>query len=142
MQNRSSSATATLLLTLATGALDAIGFLALGGVFCSVMTADRGPIGLAAGSGAGGLAGSALVAVGGFAAGTALGSRIATATGGARRVLLVEPVVLCDVTAGWAAQGGTPEGGGRLALLAAAALAMGCRSGTVRAAGRSGMPTT
>ncbi|WP_237554725.1 YoaK family protein [Streptomyces sp. SID4948] len=135
-----------LLLTMAAGAVNAIGFVALGGVFTSVMTANMGLLGLAAGSGRAGLAGHSLVAIAGFVAGVPIGGRLAATRrgrpAGVRAALAVELVILCGITAGWASQGGRPDGTARLVLLAAAALAMGCQSGTIHVAAPAGVSTT
>jgi uncharacterized membrane protein YoaK (UPF0700 family) len=75
-----------------------------------------------------------------------IGGRLAAAGSGrwagVRGALTVELVILCGITAGWAAQGGRPDGTARLVLLAAAALAMGCQSGTVQVAAPPGVSTT
>jgi uncharacterized membrane protein YoaK (UPF0700 family) len=63
------------------GALDALGFLALGGVFASVMTGNLVLLGLGAGTRNGGLAVHAVVAIGGYSLGVAIGA----ARPGARR---------------------------------------------------------
>ncbi|WP_405592165.1 DUF1275 family protein [Streptomyces sp. NBC_01190] len=145
MPPRSLLPVSLLLLTLATGAVNAIAFLALGGVFSSVMTANLGLIGLSAASRDAMLAMQSALALAGFAVGVPIGSRF-TAAGfrwaGARGALAAELVILCGVLAGWAALGGEPHGGARHALLAASAMAMGCQSGTVQVTGPAGMSTT
>ncbi|MER7664212.1 MULTISPECIES: YoaK family protein [unclassified Streptomyces] len=136
-----------LLLTLATGAVDAISFLALGGVFTSVMTANLALLGLSVGSWELPLAGHSLLAIAGYVCGVLLGSRITVRrTGkrwtGARCALLVETVLLCGATLAWALWGGAPHSGGRLALLTVMSAAMGVQGGAVRAAGAPGLSTT
>ncbi|MFC4031219.1 DUF1275 family protein [Streptomyces polygonati] len=147
MPLRSTASASLLLLTLATGAVNAIGFMALGGVFTSVMTANLGLLGLAAGGGRAALAGHAAVAIAGFAAGVPIGGRLAATEGGSRwagvrGALAAELLILCGITAAWAALDGRPGGTGRLVLLAAAAVAMGCQSGTVQVGAPPGTSTT
>src|SRR3954447_10511837 len=69
----------TLVVTLAvvSGATDAIGLLALGGAFTSVMTGNMVLLGVAASSAEGALAASSGLAILAFCAGAALGARLA-----------------------------------------------------------------
>src|SRR3569833_3217547 len=69
----------TLVVTLAvgSGATDAIGLLALGGAFTSVMTGNMVLLGVAASSADGALAASSGFALLAFCAGAALGARLA-----------------------------------------------------------------
>jgi uncharacterized membrane protein YoaK (UPF0700 family) len=132
-------------LTVATGAMDAISFLALGGVFTSVMTANLSLLGISLGAQDPARARDAAVAVAGFIVGALLSARIVRGERPARRTrwaLGVEVLALGGLWAGWATTGGHPGGGARLWLLAVAALAMGGQSGLVRAVGPSGMSTT
>lgn len=129
------------LLALTTGAVDAFSFLALGGVFTSVMTANMALLGLAAGSSNGSLAGSCGIALVAYACGVVAGSRL-TARAGARVALLGELAALCALAIVWVALGGEPHGGAKLGLLAVAALAMGGQSGIVKTAGPKGVSTT
>lgn len=132
-------------LTVATGAMDAISFLALGGVFTSVMTANLSLLGISAGAQDPGRARDAAVAVTGFIVGALLSARIVRGERPVRRTrwaLGVEALALGGLWAGWATAGGHPGGGARLGLLAVAAFAMGGQSGLVRAVGPPGMSTT
>lgn len=127
-----------LLLTLVTGALNAISFLALGGVFVSVMTANLALVGIAVGGSDVELAGNSAVALAGYIAGVLLGARYCErcARGnrsGVRALLFGELLLLCGVLAGWLPVDGSPAAPLRTVLLGAAALAMGCQSATIRA---------
>jgi uncharacterized membrane protein YoaK (UPF0700 family) len=66
-----------LALTVTSGATDAIGFLALGGVFASVMTGNMVLLGISGAETDAALAGHAAAAIGMFIAGNALGVRLA-----------------------------------------------------------------
>lgn len=138
------------MLTLGTGAVDAISFLRLGGVFSSVITGNLVLLGLAAGSANGELAAHIVVAGAAFVAGVLCGARL---TGPAvphhpiwpARVnvsLAAELAVLTVFLGWWVAAGARPDGGGQLGLLALAALAMGVQSAAVRAIGITGLSTT
>jgi uncharacterized membrane protein YoaK (UPF0700 family) len=72
---------AAVALAVTSGATDAIGFLALGGVFTSVLTGNMVMLGISVGRADSALAGHVAVAVVSYIAGCALGARIAgTAT--------------------------------------------------------------
>lgn len=137
-------------LAIATGALDAISFLGLGGVFTSVMTANMVLLGLSAGRQDAALALHAGVALAGFVIGGLAASRFAGTPGepapawpGRVTVALAaEAALLAAVTAGWEAAAGLPRGAHQLILVAAAAIAMGIQSGAVRALGVPGLSTT
>ncbi len=136
-----------LLLTLATGAVDAISFMALGGVFTSVMTANLALLGLSVGSAEPSLAEHAALAIVGYICGVLLGSRIAVRrTGsrwtGARWALLAEAALMGGAAAAWLALDGSPHSGARFVLLVAVSVAMGVQGGVVRAAGTAGLSTT
>src|ERR1019366_10626488 len=68
---------AVMLLAMTSGALDAIGFLGLGGVFASVMTGNVVLLGLSAGTRNGVLAAHAVVAISGYVIGVTAGVRVA-----------------------------------------------------------------
>jgi uncharacterized membrane protein YoaK (UPF0700 family) len=137
-------------LTLAAGATDALAFLGLGGVFTSVMTANLVLLGLSAGHLDATLTEHAAVALAGFVTGALSGGRLAAPAdepGPAwpRRVtavLAIETVLLAVVTAGWEAAPARPSGAAQLALVAAAALAMGLQSAAVRGLGVGGLSST
>ncbi|WP_431773840.1 YoaK family protein [Streptomyces cucumeris] len=137
--------TAAVALTVATGAMDAISFLALGGVFTSVMTANLSLLGLSTGAHDATLARDAAVALCGYVIGALTSGRIIRGRGTARRArwaLAGELLALGALWAVWGSAGGHPSGGCQLALLAVAALAMGGQSGLVRAICPPGFSTT
>jgi uncharacterized membrane protein YoaK (UPF0700 family) len=120
-------------ITATAGWLDALAFLFLGKVFLSFMTGNLLFLGLAAGTGQGGLLGRAAVALAAFLAGSAIGarltgSRLAADTPNAtlRRTLGIEAVLLAVFGALWVALG-TPEDhpGPLHVLIAVGAGAMG-----------------
>lgn len=136
-------------LTVASGAMDAISFMRLGSVFSTVMTGNLVLLGLSAGRQDGTLAAHAAVALAGFVLGVLAGSRIAGQPLDQRvwpaRVtvaLSVELVLLAAFVGGWLPSRGHPTGALQIGLLALATLAMGVRSGAVRAIGISGLSTT
>ncbi|WP_211121952.1 YoaK family protein [Streptomyces yatensis] len=136
---------AAVALTVATGAMDAISFLALGGVFTSVMTANLSLLGMSTASLDASLARDTAVAMAGYIVGALLSGRIVRGrrpAWRARCALTVELLALGGLWAAWAAAGGHPSGGRQLWLLAVAALAMGGQSGLVRAVGPPGFSTT
>ncbi|WP_431031914.1 DUF1275 family protein [Streptomyces sp. P6-2-1] len=131
-----------LALSLASGAVDALAVVALGGAFAGVMTGNLVFLGAALG-GAGlpeGIAAPA-AAVGGYVLGVACAAPVLRARwGGPLRVLLAETVVLAAVAGVWAA--GPPAGSEPYVLLAALAAAMGGQASAVLALGPAGAPTT
>ena len=142
----------TLVVTLAvvSGATDAIGLMALGGAFTSVMTGNLVILGVSASTADGGLAiasGGAIVA---FCAGAALGARLAGNPTAGDRIwprqvtvgLAVELVLMTAYAVGWWITGGHPGTAVSLALLLAMATALGIQSSTVQRFGVSGMSTT
>ncbi|QKV90940.1 DUF1275 domain-containing protein [Streptomyces sp. NA02950] len=137
--------TAAVALTVATGAMDAISFLALGGVFTSVMTANLSLLGLSTGAHDPHLARDAAVALCGYVTGALMSGRIVRGRRTARRArwaLAVELLALGVLWVVWDTAGGHPAGGRQLGLLAVAALAMGGQSGLVRAVCPPGFSTT
>jgi len=129
----------TVALAIGTGSLDAIGFLALGNVFVSVMTGNLVLLGVGLGTGRTALAWHVALAIAGYAAGVAGGTMIAGRPVDGQpawppRVcgaLLAELAVLCGFTAGWEAGAARPSGGAQFALLGTASLAMGLQSSAV-----------
>src|SRR4051812_44796830 len=142
----------TLVVTLAvvSGATDAIGLLALGGAFTSVMTGNMVLLGVAASSADATLAASSGFAILAFCAGAALGARLAGSAQHGDRVwprsvtvgLAVELVFVAGYAAGWWATGAEPGPGVALALLLSTAVALGIQSSTVQRFGVTGMSTT
>lgn len=126
-------------LTIGTGSLDAISFLALGSVFVSVMTGNLVLLGIAAGKGEGAVAWQVALAFAGYAAGVAIGTVIAGQPtdsqaawpGRVNAALAAELVLLAGFIAGWELSQAMPSGVVRLALLTAASAAMGLQSAAV-----------
>lgn len=144
------------LLTVGTGAMDAIGFARLGDVFTSVMTGNLVLLGVSAGSQDGELAVRIGVAFAAFVVGVMAGSRITGtrlvepgATGfralwpaGINRTLAAQSVVMVAFVVGWELAGGDPQGNAQVTLLVLAAVAMGMQSGAVLKIGLPGLSTT
>ena len=137
-------------LTVVTGALDAIGFTRLGGVFTSVMTGNMVLLGVAAAKGQAALAIHTGVAFFGFIAGSLAGAHLA---GHAKeddafwprpilRALSVELLVLGVFCVWWEVVSGNPTGGSTYAMLAINAVALGIQSAAVLRFGISGLSTT
>jgi uncharacterized membrane protein YoaK (UPF0700 family) len=142
---------AVMLLAMTSGALDAIGFLGLGGVFASVMTGNVVLLGLSAGSRNASLAAHAVVAIFGYVIGVTVGVRVAgdraptRTTGWSKRVSAVLDFELGLVLAfaiGWEFARGKPSTPSQLALIGIAATAMGLQSAVVRVATGVGTSTT
>jgi hypothetical protein len=137
-----------MVLTAASGVVDAVSFLALGKVFTAFMTGNVVFVGLGV-AGAFGPSGpdplrvvAALVA---FAAGIVLATRVVRADGGcgmwprgATGALGAAAVIQVVFEAMWVACAGRPASALTTALAAIAALAMGLQSGAVLSLGREG----
>jgi uncharacterized membrane protein YoaK (UPF0700 family) len=131
-------------LTLTTGALDAVTFVRLGKVFSSVITGNLALLGIAVGHREAALALDAGLALAGYAAGVMLGALIAGTPQLGQPVwparvsyaLAVETGLIAAFSGGWLATGGHPAGASRLALLLLAAAAMGLQSAAVRRLGQ------
>ena len=131
------------------GALDALGFLALGGVFASVMTGNLVLLGLGAGTRDGRLATHAVVAIGGYVLGVAAGVRASgSAPGGvgwSRRlhaVLAAELVLVAAFTVAWELVRSRSSGPAQLGLIAVSAVAMGLQSVVMRRSSGNSVSTT
>ncbi|WP_435201921.1 DUF1275 family protein [Janibacter sp. GS2] len=137
-------------LAVTSGAADALGFLALGSAFTSVMTGNMVLFGVATAQGD--VNGMLLtsVAIGAFVVGAALGTRIAgTPVSGdpvwpaaVSRALGVELVLFTGVGIAWWAFGSELPTGAYLPLLAASAAALGLQSSAIQRFGVSGLSTT
>ena len=132
------------ILTLCTGALDAVCFLRLGKVFSSVITGNLALLGIAVGEKNGGLAANGGLTLAGYAAGVVLGTLFAgTAERGQpvwpRRVsvtLAVELGILVVFSAGWLVWSSHRGTATRMVLLVLAAAAMGVQTAAVRRLGQ------
>ena len=138
------------LLALNSGATDAIGFLALGGAFTSVMTGNMVLLGIAGAKLDTTLAGHIGAAILCYVAGCAVGARVAgTPQPGdsiwpraITRALAIEAAMIAVFAVGWWSCGGHPHGWEQLALLAVNAVALGLQSSSVQRFGVSGLSTT
>jgi uncharacterized membrane protein YoaK (UPF0700 family) len=133
------------LLTVTSGAVNAVGFLVLGKVFVSVITGNMVLIGVAVATGDSAAAIHAGVALAGYAAGVLVGAPIAargsggpasTWPGSVTTTLAAELVVLAGFCAGWEAAQGRPRGGAQVALVIVLAAAMGMQASAVRRLGQ------
>jgi uncharacterized membrane protein YoaK (UPF0700 family) len=137
-------------LIVASGSVDAVGFLRLGGVFTSVMTANMVLLGVSAGTHDAALAAHAGAAFGGYILGSFAGSRIAGRAEDDQPVwpdrisltLAVELAVLTVFAAWWEATGGHPPGAETYGLLTVNAVALGIQSAAVLRFGVAGLSTT
>jgi uncharacterized membrane protein YoaK (UPF0700 family) len=157
-------------LTFASGAMDVASFTRLGNVFTSVMTGNIVLWGLAAARGSLTLASHTAVAIVGYIAGVAGGSRIAVgaraaadAAGAGRGedgdtragegraeawpahitwALLAELALLGGFAVGWEITGAKPGGWVQFCLLAVAAAGMGVQSSAVKNMGLTEVSTT
>lgn len=113
-----------MVLTLTTGALDAVTFVRLGKVFSSVITGNLALLGVAAGQQDTTLALNAGLALAGYAVGVVIGGALAGTPepgqpvwpGQVTRALAVEFGVLTAFSGEWLAAGAHPAGASRLAL--------------------------
>ena len=138
------------LLSLAAGCVDAVGYLGFGEVFVANMTGNTVLLGIAVGQADGEAALRAGTALGGFICGVAAGAILV----GRKRerplwpqavtaALAVELFVLAVFAGGWLLFAGSePSGGTALVLISLSALAMGVQSSAVRRLGVPGVATT
>jgi uncharacterized membrane protein YoaK (UPF0700 family) len=147
------------LLTFASGASDVASFTRLGTVFTSVMTGNMTIFGLSLARGSASLASHTAVAVAGYVAGVAVGTRVmwhhAERNGGSSDeapsgkwpphvtlTLLIEMVLFAGVAAGWEVYGSRPTGTAQFIILVLAACAMGIQSAAVSEMGLGNVSTT
>ena len=138
------------LLTFASGGVDAVTLMVLGGAFTSVITGNLIFFGRAVGTSSPGLALHSVLAVGGYVTGVAVGSALAhrgeppvPAAGWPRRatvVLAAECVVLLTVNVAWVGYHARPPAPAVDLLLVATALALGMQGAAARAI--AGTPST
>jgi uncharacterized membrane protein YoaK (UPF0700 family) len=134
------------LLTFSAGAVNAWGFLALGGVFTSVVTANSALTGIGLGGADPTLGALAALAVLCYLLGVAGAACAASRAQGGGRLrpvdfLLLELLLLWAVVGWWLAVHGDPSGGERTAMLGTVAAAMGCQNAGVRVALGARVPT-
>ena len=137
------------MLSLAAGCVDAVGYLGLGQIFVANMTGNTVLLGLALGQAQGQAALRALVALAGFVVGVAAGAAI-VGPGRERSVwspsvtaaLALELVVLAAFAVGWFLADAEPAGLAVYHLIALPSLAMGVQSAAVRRLGIPGVATT
>ncbi len=137
-------------LIVASGSLDAVGFLRLGGVFTSVMTANMVLLGVSAGTHDAALAAHAGAAFAGYVLGSFAGSRVSGHAEDDQPVwpdrisvtLAVELALLAVFAAWWEATGGHPPHAQTYGLLAVNAVALGIQSGAVLRFRVPGLSTT
>ena len=137
-------------LALTTGGMDAIGFIAMGGVFASVMTGNLVLLGVSIGRRNGSLATHVGVALAAYIVGVVAGAIVAgrpdpgrsTWPGRVTAALLVELALIIGLTVGWELAGGHPGGDLQLVLLGLASLAMGVQSSAVRSLAAPGLSST
>ena len=150
-------------LTFTSGAMDVASFTRLGTVFTSVMTGNIVLWGLAVARGSLTLASHTAVAIAGYIAGVAGGSRIAVGARGAADAdgggkvgdsqaggwpahvtwaLLTELTLLGGFAVGWEITGARPGGWVQFCLLAVAAAGMGVQSSAVKTMGLTEVSTT
>ncbi len=132
------------LLTITSGAVNAVSFLALSKVFSSVITGNLVLLGVAATTHSSTQAVHAGLAIAGYAAGVLMGAPLAarrshragTWPASVTATLGAELIVLAGFCIGWELSAGRPHDGGQLALLVVAAAAMGMQSAAVRRLGQ------
>ncbi len=138
-----------LLLTWAAGSMDAISYLGLGHVFTAMMTGNTVLLALALGQGQVRAALRAIIALGGFVLGVALGAAVAER--GPRRgdwpptvthALGLEALLLALFTLTWHLAGPARGAGVVHALIVVSGLAMGVQAAAVRCLGVPGIATT
>ncbi len=137
------------LLTFTSGSVDAIGFVALGGAFTSVMTGNLVLTGIGAAHGDWSLLGRAAAAIVAYILGCAIGARVAgPATtvnaywpAAVTRALSVEFALLLVFAGGWWLNSGHPNAAA-LALLTVNAAALGVQSAAIQRFGVPGLSTT
>lgn len=139
-----------MLLAVNSGATDAVGFVALGGAFTSVMTGNMVLVGLAAAKSDGALALRSALAIVFYMAGSLVGSRVAGQPEQGdplwprrvTRALWLELGAFAVYGVGWWLSGSHPLGNVQLVLLSVNAIALGVQSSAVLRFGVSGLSTT
>ena len=138
------------LLTFLTGCADAIGFLALGGAFSSVMTGNMALLGMSAGTSDGSQAISSGSAIAAYALGVLVGGRVAGHVSSTEwvwppavtRALAVELVALLGLLLTWEMTLGGRSYELQLCLLMLLAAALGIQGSAVQRFGVPGLSST
>jgi uncharacterized membrane protein YoaK (UPF0700 family) len=133
---------ALVLLSFAAGTMDAIAYLALGGVFTSAMSGNTILLGMALGQGRLAAAERSLAAFAGYVLGVAGAAVTLRAPGpGIRRTVGIELLLLAAFAGWWTMSGGAEEPIALYGLIVLSAVAMGLQGGIGRAIGVSGVST-
>ncbi len=137
------------MLSLAAGCVDAVGYLGLGQIFVANMTGNTVLLGLALGQAKGEAALRAVVALAGFVVGVAAGAAIvgpgrerSAWSPAVTAALALELVVLVAFAVGWFLAEAEPAGLAMYPLIVLPSLAMGVQSAAVRRLGIPGVATT
>jgi uncharacterized membrane protein YoaK (UPF0700 family) len=137
------------MLSLAAGCVDAVGYLGLGQIFVANMTGNTVLLGLALGQAKGQAALRAVVALAGFIVGVAAGAAIvgpgrerSAWSPAVTAALALELVVLVAFAVGWFFAEAEPAGLAVYPLIVLPSLAMGVQSAAVRRLGVPGVATT
>jgi uncharacterized membrane protein YoaK (UPF0700 family) len=141
---------AVVALAMVSGATDALGFLALGSAFTSVMTGNMVLVGIAVGTGDGSAIGIVGTAILSYIVGAGVGARIAGSPAphdglwpsAITRALLVELALVSAFGVGWWSLGSDPSTAWFAPLLALNAAALGIQSSAIMRFGQSGLSTT
>jgi uncharacterized membrane protein YoaK (UPF0700 family) len=137
-------------LTFVTGSADAMGFLALGGAFSSVMTGNMVLLGLSVGRADGELALTSAAAIGSFIVGVLVGAHLAGVPKkddpvwprAVNRALLLEAGVFSVFTVVWETTGSSRSANLELGLLMMSATALGIQSSAIQRFGVPGLSST
>ena len=137
-------------LTFVTGSADAMGFLALGGAFSSVMTGNMVLLGLSVGQADAELALTSAAAIGSFIVGVLVGAHLAGVPQNGdpvwpravNRALLLEAAVFTVFTVVWETSGPSPSADLQLGLLMMSATALGIQSSAIQRFGVPGLSST
>jgi uncharacterized membrane protein YoaK (UPF0700 family) len=137
-------------LAILSGATDAIGFLALGSAFTSVMTGNMVLVGVAAGTRDSSALGLVATAIAAYVVGVGIGTRVAGQSrpgdgpwpSAVTRALVLELGLLTTYAVVWWSVGSEPPHGWFAPLLALNAAALGVQSSAILRFGVSGLSTT
>lgn len=142
--------TLVVVLTFVTGSADAMGFLALGGAFSSVMTGNMVLLGLSVGRADAELALTSAAAIGSFVVGVLVGAHLAGVPEkrdpvwprAVNRALLLEAAVFVVFTVVWELTGPSRSANLQLGLLMMSATALGIQSSAIQRFGVPGLSST